>query len=126
MKQLWKAVSLLVIIAMLLASCGGAATPTAAPEPTEAPAATAAPEPTEPPAAGGPAMATPGQAVKMILLPKFLGILPFDQAHQGAQEAAAELENPEELEFLGPRPKTASPDRSKSRPTPPPRALRRS
>jgi rhamnose transport system substrate-binding protein len=36
------------------------------------------------------------------LLPKFLGILPFDQAHQGALEAAAELENPEELQFLGP------------------------
>ena len=38
----------------------------------------------------------------MMLLPKFLGILPFDQANQGAQEAAAELQNPTELDFVGP------------------------
>ena len=36
-----------------------------------------------------------GQDVKMMLLPKFLGILPFDQANQGAQEAAAELQEPD-------------------------------
>jgi rhamnose transport system substrate-binding protein len=47
-------------------------------------------------------MATPGQAVKMMLLPKFLGIAVFDQAHQGAQEAAAELGNPTALDFVGP------------------------
>jgi rhamnose transport system substrate-binding protein len=46
--------------------------------------------------------ATPGQAVKMMLLPKFLGILPFDQAHQGAEEAAKELQNPTALDFVGP------------------------
>lgn len=46
--------------------------------------------------------AEPGQSVNMILLPKFLGIAVFDQAHQGAEEAAAELENPGALEFLGP------------------------
>ena len=46
--------------------------------------------------------ATPGQDVKMMLLPKFLGILPFDQAHQGAEEAAAELQNPTALDFVGP------------------------
>ena len=40
------------------------------------------------------AMATPGKAVSMVLLPKFLGILPFDLAHQGAEEAAKELKNP--------------------------------
>ena len=39
-------------------------------------------------------MATPGKAVSMVLLPKFLGILPFDQAHKGAEEAAKELKNP--------------------------------
>ena len=38
----------------------------------------------------------------MMLLPKFLGILPFDQAHQGAEEAAAELQNPTALDFVGP------------------------
>jgi hypothetical protein len=27
----------------------------------------------------------PGKDVSMVLLPKFLGILPFDQAHQGAE-----------------------------------------
>ena len=38
----------------------------------------------------------------MMLLPKFLGILPFDQAHQGAEEAAKELGNPVPLNFTGP------------------------
>ena len=33
------------------------------------------------------AMATPGKDVSMVLLPKFLGILPFDLAHKGAEEA---------------------------------------
>jgi rhamnose transport system substrate-binding protein len=46
--------------------------------------------------------ATPGQAAKLMLLPKFLGILPFDQAHQGAEEAAKELGNPTPLDFVGP------------------------
>ena len=55
----------------------------------------------------GPVEATPGQEVNMILLPKFLGILPFDQAHQGAEEAHAELENPGELIFTGPTPENS-------------------
>jgi rhamnose transport system substrate-binding protein len=38
----------------------------------------------------------------MMLLPKFLGILPFDQANKGAKEAETELENPEALTFTGP------------------------
>jgi rhamnose transport system substrate-binding protein len=37
-----------------------------------------------------------------MLLPKFLGILPFDQANKGAMEAATELKNPEKLSFVGP------------------------
>jgi rhamnose transport system substrate-binding protein len=53
------------------------------------------------PVAGSPTAAT-GQAVKMMLLPKFLGILPFDQAHKGAEEAAKELGNPTALDFVGP------------------------
>ena len=53
-------------------------------------------------ASGEAVTATPGQEVKMMLLPKFLGILPFDQANQGAMEAAAELENPTALDFVGP------------------------
>ncbi len=47
-------------------------------------------------------VATPGQDAKMMLLPKFLGILPFDQANQGAEEAAAELQNPTAFDFVGP------------------------
>jgi len=53
------------------------------------------------------AMATPGKAVSMVLLPKFLGILPFDQAHKGAEEAAKELQNPTALQFLGPTPQNS-------------------
>ena len=52
--------------------------------------------------AGSPAVATPGQAVKMLLLPKFLGILPFTQADQGAQEAATALQNPTPFDFTAP------------------------
>jgi rhamnose transport system substrate-binding protein len=46
--------------------------------------------------------AVPGKALNMVLLPKFLGILPFDQAHAGAEEAAKELNNPTPLQYLGP------------------------
>ena len=48
--------------------------------------------------------ATPvtGTALKMMLLPKFLGILPFDQANKGAKEAEGELGNTEPLSFVGP------------------------
>jgi rhamnose transport system substrate-binding protein len=53
------------------------------------------------------AKATPGKALSMVLLPKFLGILPFDQAHQGALEAQKELKNPTELQFLGPTPENS-------------------
>ncbi|WP_208103510.1 rhamnose ABC transporter substrate-binding protein [Rubellimicrobium sp. CFH 75288] len=53
------------------------------------------------------ATAGPGQAVDMVLLPKFLGILPFDQAHRGAQEAHAELGNPGELLYTGPTPENS-------------------
>ena len=54
-----------------------------------------------------PVVAEPGQEVNMVLLPKFLGIAVFDQANQGAQEAHAELENPGELQFLGPTPENS-------------------
>ena len=54
------------------------------------------------PVSGEAATAEPGQDVKMMLLPKFLGILPFDQANQGAEEAAAELQNPTPFDFVGP------------------------
>lgn len=52
--------------------------------------------------------ATPGQEVNAVLLPKFLGILPFDQANRGAQEAAAELGSTGTLEFIGPTPENSA------------------
>lgn len=54
-----------------------------------------------------PVTATKGESVNMVLLPKFLGILPFDQAHRGAQEAHEELENKGELLYVGPTPENS-------------------
>ncbi len=58
----WFIISLIAVLSMILAACGGAATPTKAPEPTKAPAAqptaipaTKAPEPTAVPATKAPA-----------------------------------------------------------------------
>jgi rhamnose transport system substrate-binding protein len=51
--------------------------------------------------------ATPGQAVDMVLLPKFLGIAVFDQANRGAEEAHAELGNTGTLQFTGPTPENS-------------------
>ena len=48
-----------------------------------------------------------GKTADLVLLPKFLGILVFDQANEGAQEAHAELENPGELLFVGPTPENS-------------------
>lgn len=48
-----------------------------------------------------------GKAESMVLLPKFIGIAVFDQAHKGAEEAAAELKNPTKLQFLGPTPENS-------------------
>ena len=48
-----------------------------------------------------------GQEANMVLLPKFLGILPFDQANKGAEEAHAEFENPGELLYTGPTPENS-------------------
>ena len=59
------------------------------------------------PAAAQVVMAEKGKSVDMTLLPKFLGILVFDQAHEGAQEAHAELQNPGELLFVGPTPENS-------------------
>lgn len=48
-----------------------------------------------------------GADIDMVLLPKFLGILVFDQANEGAQEAHAELGNTGELLFVGPTPENS-------------------
>ncbi|MCB8977021.1 MAG: substrate-binding domain-containing protein [Ardenticatenaceae bacterium] len=52
-------------------------------------------------------VAEPGQELNGIFLPKFLGILVFDQANNGAQEAAAELGSTGTLEFTGPTPENS-------------------
>jgi rhamnose transport system substrate-binding protein len=100
--HLQRIVALLVVASMLLAACGP--TPEPEPAPTEEVAApTQAPaEATSPPAQPSVVEATPGQTVDMVLLPKFVGNLVFDQAHDGAKEAHAELQNQGALEFLGP------------------------
>ncbi|MBK8903894.1 MAG: substrate-binding domain-containing protein [Anaerolineaceae bacterium] len=56
---------------------------------------------------GGVIVAEPGLEMNAIFLPKFLGILVFDQANNGAQEAAAELEAAGDLEFTGPTPENS-------------------
>jgi rhamnose transport system substrate-binding protein len=48
-----------------------------------------------------------GKKADLVLLPKFLGILVFDQANEGAQEAHKELGNTGELLFLGPTPENS-------------------
>jgi rhamnose transport system substrate-binding protein len=49
----------------------------------------------------------PGMEADMVLLPKFLGIRVFDQAHEGAMEAHEELGNPGTLQVLGPTPENS-------------------
>ena len=58
-------------------------------------------------AAHGQVMAEKGMEADMVLLPKFIGILVFDQAHDGAREAHEELGNPGTLEFIGPTPENS-------------------
>lgn len=83
-----------LIAALLLAACAAPAPPSAAPAAPAEAAATAAPAPED-------------SGVDMVLMPKFLGILVFDQAHQGALEAHAEVGNTGKLEFLGPTPENS-------------------
>ena len=52
-------------------------------------------------------IAKKGMKADLVLMPKFLGILVFDQANNGAQEAHRELGNPGKLEFLGPTPENS-------------------
>jgi rhamnose transport system substrate-binding protein len=54
-----------------------------------------------------PVMAQKGGAANLVLLPKFLGILPFDQANRGAEEAHKELENKGSLQYIGPTPENS-------------------
>jgi len=84
-----------LIAALLITACAAPAPPAAAPAAQPAAAeATAAP-------------AAESGGVDMVLMPKFLGILVFDQAHQGALEAHKEVGNTGKLEFLGPTPENS-------------------
>ncbi len=99
------AVALFATVAILTGCTSPGASSTAAPPATSAPPVASEPvtSPSASAAAGGDVIkATPGESVKMMLLPKFLGILPFDQANKGAQEAEGELQNPEAVAFVGP------------------------
>ncbi len=99
---------LIAILALLLASCSGepAAPPPA--EEQEQPAQEEAEEPAAEEEAGDETGAMKSaEDLQMVLLPKFLGILVFDQANEGALEAAAEIGNPDNLQFLGPTPENS-------------------
>ena len=101
-------VGLLATVALVAAACssGGGSPSPAAVESTAASAPPASAPASEAPsasaAAGGAVTATPGESVKMLLLPKFTGVAVFDQANEGAQEAHTELQNPETLDYTGP------------------------
>ena len=94
-------IGLLLVLLLVLSACPA---PAAAPADTgaaaEAPAEEASAE--EADSGDGEMMEGP----QMVLLPKFLGILVFDQANAGAAEAAAELGAPAP-EFLGPTPENS-------------------
>lgn len=92
MKTKWMLLALLVMLVALAAGCGGDDEEEAAPPPT------AEQEPAE---AGGVVTFEKGREFNSILLPKFTGIAVFDQANQGAREAAEDL-GAEAPEFLGP------------------------
>jgi rhamnose transport system substrate-binding protein len=104
-------ISLLVVLALVGSACAApAASPTGGATPTSAMTEepmTEEPATDEPTEGGEVVVAEPGQELKMMLLPKFLGILPFDQAHEGATEAHEELENPGALDFVGPTPENS-------------------
>jgi rhamnose transport system substrate-binding protein len=103
MTKYLKLVTLMLVALLVLAACAAPA-PAPAPEAAE-PAAEATEAPAEEAAEGEAAM--DGEGVNMVLMPKFLGILVFDQANQGAQEAHAEIGNSGTLEFLGPTPENS-------------------
>ena len=96
-----RALSLIVAVGLAVAACTQAASPPPAASPTGA-AATATPAAATATPAAATATAAGMEPVKMMLLPKFLGILPFDQANTGAMEAEAEIGNTEPLVFNGP------------------------
>ena len=95
MKRKWLLLALLVALMALVAGCGGDDDDEAAED------TTAAETTAETGEAGSPLIFETGREFKSILLPKFTGVAVFDQANEGAREAAEEL-GTEPPEFLGP------------------------
>src|ERR687896_314835 len=93
MNRKWLLLVLLVALVALAAGCGG--------DDTGAGEETAAETGAETGAAGGVVTFEAGRDFKSILLPKFTGVAVFDQANEGAREAAEELQA-DPPEFLGP------------------------
>ncbi len=100
MKHLRIIFGLLLVVALALSACAAPIAPAAPAGEEAAPTEATHEEATAEPAAEG-------EGVDMVLMPKFLGIMVFDQAHQGAQEAHAEVGNTGTLEFLGPTPENS-------------------
>jgi rhamnose transport system substrate-binding protein len=100
MKNLRIILGLLLIAVLALSACAAPVAPAAPAGEEAAPTEEAHEDATAEPAAEG-------EGVDMVLMPKFLGIMVFDQANQGAQEAHAEVGNAGTLEFLGPTPENS-------------------
>lgn len=94
-KTIWRIATLIMVLSLALVACAPAA-----PVEEEVPVAEEAEEVVEEEApAEEEAMA---EGVDMVLLPKFMGNIVFEQTNDGAEEAHAELGNTGELEFIGP------------------------
>src|ERR671915_34091 len=92
----WILVAVMVALTLAVAGCGDD-------EETPADKSNSAAENGD--ATSGPVTFEPGQEFKGVFIPKQTGIAVFDQANDGAKEAAGELQV-DEAEFLGP----SSPD----------------
>src|SRR5918999_155654 len=90
---IWVLAALVVVLVLAAAACGGDDGEEGAPQDT-ASADTGGGE-------GGVVTFEPGQDFSSVLLPKQTGVSVFDQANQGAEEAAGEL-NADTAEYLGP------------------------
>src|SRR5918998_6329020 len=90
---IWVLAALVVVLVLAAAACGGDDGEEGAPQDT-ASADTGGGE-------GGVVTFEPGQEFSSVLLPKQTGVSVFDQANQGAEEAAGELQA-DTAEYLGP------------------------
>ena len=105
---IFRIVALLTVLSMLLTACGGGASPEPPsrrrphrPRRRNPRKRLSRPRPLRPRRWRGRRKARASR-VDMILLPKFMGNLVFDEANQGAEEAKKELQNPGKLSYVGP------------------------